>query len=189
MSTFAHRSPLRRLLAPGKALLVLMLAAGPVSAQETETYESEFFPFTLTYNSEVWGSRSTSSYDENEQLQLTARATVFFLQAFVANGDDAGDCIANAVQSVEASEQVENLAETDELTMPESPRRAEEVLMTYDLVPQGRENSVSFVQYVACVEMDRGESLLLVGIETRAGIYDEELEIINGILAGVEYER
>ena len=185
----ARPSRLQRLVAIGMIALSFILVASPVNAQETETYESEFFPFTLTYNSEVWGSRSTSSFEEQERLQLVARATTFFLQAFTADGDDAGDCIANAVKSVEASEAVENFEENDELTMPDGPRRAEEALMTYDLVPQGRENPVSFVQYVACVEMDGGESLLLVGIETRAGIYDEELEIINGILAGVEYER
>jgi len=185
----ARRSRLQRMLSIGMALLSLILVAGPAAAQETETYEGEFFPFTVTYNSEVWGSRSTSGFEDQERVQLTARATTFFLQAFPAEGDDATDCIANAVKSVETSDRVEGFEETDELTMPDGPRRAKEALMTYDLVPQGREDPVSFVQYVACMEMDGGDSLLLVGIETRAGIYDEELEIINGILAGVEYER
>ena len=182
-------SRLQRLLATAMAALTLVLAAGPAAAQETETYEGEFFPFTVTYNSEVWGSRSTSSFEEQERFQVVSRATVFFLQAVTADGDDSGDCIDNAVQSVDTSEQIENLEQTDELTMPDGPRRAEEALMTYDLAPRGRETPVAFVQYVACMEMDGGESLLLVGVETRAGIYDEELEIINDILAGVEYER
>jgi hypothetical protein len=186
MSILAHRSPLRRLPVVA-TLLALLLMAGPVSAQETETYESEFFPFTVTYNGEVWGSRSTSSFNDNEQLQLTARGTVFFLQAFPADGDDAEDCIANAVRSVERSDNVENVEENDELPVPDGPRGGEEALLTYELTLQGRENPVTFVQYVSCVELDR-DSLLLVGVETRAGIYEEELEIIDGILAGVEIE-
>lgn len=187
MSILVHRSPLRRWLTPGAALLALMLAFSPVSAQETETYESEYFPFTLTYNSDVWGSRSTSSFNSNEQLQLTARGTVFFLQAFPADRDDAEDCIANAVRSVERSDGVVNVEENDDLPLPDGPRGGEEALLTYELILQGRENPVTFVQYISCVELDE-ESLLLVGVETRAGIYEEELEIINGILDGVEIE-
>lgn len=186
----AHpRSLSRRLAVPALFLLTLLLAAGPAAAQETETYESEFFPFTLTYDSEVWGSRSTSSFEEQERLQLVAGASVFFLQAFPSDGDDAEACIANAVRSVERADQVENFEENDDLPMPDGPRRAEEALMTYELVLTGREEPVAFVQYIACMEMDGGDSLLLVGVETRAGIYEEELEIIDGILAGVEYER
>jgi len=168
-------------------LLALMLALSPVSAQETETYESEFFPVTVTYNGEIWGSRSTSSFNNNEQLQLTARGTVFFLQAFPADGDDAEDCIDNGVRSVEQSDGVENVEETDELPLPDGPSGGEEALLTYELILEGRENPVTFVQYINCVELDE-ESLLLVGVETRAGIYEEELEIINGILEGVEID-
>jgi hypothetical protein len=184
-----HRSSLRRFVTPAVLLLALVLAISPAAAQETDTYEGEFFPFTLTYNSDVWGSRSTSSFEEQERVQLVAGASVFFLQAFPAGNDDASDCIANALESVQNARQVENFEETDELPMADGPRRAEEALMTYELVLAGREEPVAFVQYIACMEMDGGDSLLLVGIETRAGIYEEELEIINGILAGVEYER
>ncbi len=182
-------SAMRRLLAPGALLLALTLLLTPASAQETETYESEFFPFTLTYDSDIWGSRSTSSFDDFEQVQLRSGATVFFLQALESGGDDAEACIANAIKSVERVEAVENVEETDDLPLPDGPRGAEEALLLYDYYPAGRENPVTMTQYIGCIEIDGGESLLLVGVETRAGIYEEELEIIDGILAGLEIDN
>jgi hypothetical protein len=184
---FSCRPRMLRFIAAGMAVLLLTLVAVPVAAQETETYESEFFPLSLTYDTEIWGSRSTSSFNTNEQVQLRSGATVFFLQAFESGGDDADECIASAIESVERVETVENVEETDEFPLPDGPRGGEEVVLTYDISLDGRENPVSMIQYVSCVELDE-ESLLLVGVETRAGIYEEELEIIDGILAGLEID-
>lgn len=165
-----------------------LLIASPAMAQsaQTKTYEGEFFPFSLTWNTEVWGSSSTSAFTGNEQFQISAGSTVFFLQAFDANGDDPRDCIASAVQSVDASDGVEGLEENDELPMPDNaPRGSNEVLLTYDLTLPGREAPVPFVQYLSCVAIG-DDALLLVGAETRQGIYEEEIEIIDDLLLGLD---
>jgi hypothetical protein len=167
-----------------------LLIVSPVMAQsaETKTYEGEFFPFSLTWDTDVWGSSSSSSFTGNEQIQISVGATVFFVQAFDANGDSERDCIAGAVQSVKATDGVEQLDENDELPLPDNaPSGSSEVLLTYDLTLPGREAPVSFVQYLSCVTMG-DDALLLVGVETRAGIYEEELEIIDGLLSGLKID-
>ena len=170
------------------AAMCALLIANPAMAQsaQTKTYEGEYFPFSLTWNTDVWGSLSTSAFTGNERVQVSAGATVFFLQAFDANGDDARDCIASAVQSVKAIDGVEQLEENDELPMPDNaPRGSNEVLLTYDLTLPGREAPVPFVQYLSCVAIG-DDALLLVGAETRQGIYEEEIEIIDDLLLGLD---
>jgi hypothetical protein len=175
------------LLAVAASALLVVSPAMAQSAQ-TKTYEGEFFPFSLTWNTDVWGSSSSSAFTGNEQVQITAGATVFFLQAFDAKGDDARDCIANAVQSVKAVDGVEQLEENDELPLPDNaPSGSNEVLLAYDLTLPGREAPVSFVQYLSCVAMG-DDALLLVGVETRQGIYEEEIEIIDSLLLGLEVD-
>lgn len=166
---------------------VATFSLGPiaVSAQEIRVYDGKFFPFAIIYDGDIWGNRSTTSFETNERLEVRAGATVFFLEAFPSQGQTAEECIDVAIRSVRQVETVENLAENDQLPLPDGPAAGEEVLLTYHFTPEGRESAVLMVQYVHCQELD-SESFLLMGIETRAGIYEEELEIINGILAGVE---
>src|SRR4051794_24742927 len=167
-----------------------LLIASPAIAQsaKTDTYEGEYFPFSLTWNTDVWGSSSSSAFTGNERVQVSAGATVFFVQAFDAKGDDARDCITNAIQSVETADGVEKLDENEELPLPDNaPNGSNEMLLTYDLTLPGREAPVSFVQYLSCVAIGN-DALLLVGAETRQGIYEEEIEIIDSLLLGLKVD-
>lgn len=157
------------------------------SAQESaeETWEADFFPVTVTYNGDLWGNRSTSSFEGNERFQVVARATAFTLQMFESDTVTEDTCLELYIESIEEIDGVANLAEADDLDVPTGIRGADDVLVGYEFQWPGRESTVPMLQYLSCQEIEEG-SFLLIGIETRAGIYEEEIEIIEAILAGVE---
>ncbi len=169
------------------SLLATVLPFASVAAQEDaeESWEADFFPVTVTYNGDLWGNRSTSSFEGNERFQVVARATVFTLQAFESDNVTAETCLDLYVESIAGIDGVSNLGEVDDRDLPDGIRGADDTLVGYDFQWPGRESTVPMLQYLSCQEIGEG-SLLLVGIETRAGIYDEELEIIEAILTGVE---
>lgn len=150
-----------------------------------ETWEADFFPVTVTYNSDLWGNRSTSSFEGNERFQVVARATAFTMQMFESDSVTEDTCLELYVESIGEIDGVSDLAETDEHDLPEGIRGADDVLVAYDFLWPGRESTVPMIQYLSCQEIGEG-SFVIIGVETRAGIYDEEIEIIEAILAGVE---
>lgn len=175
-------------------VFILMLAVLPffgmtarAQADDIETWEGEFFPIAITYNADLWQGRSVSRFETNERFQVTARATNFLMQAFESDDLDADQCLAAYIESIEEIEALSDLEDAEDLPMPEGLGDGAEVLVTYDFLWPGREQPVSMVQYLACHEIEPG-SLMLIGIETRAGIYEEELDIINALLAGIEID-
>lgn len=183
------RHSISKLLAVAIALSCLTSLGSGAHAQDEdiETWEAGFFPVSVTYNGDLWGNRSTSSFEGNERMQLSARATVFTLQAFSDNELDGVSCLMAYLNTIEAIEAVSNLEEFEIGEMPIGVRGADEILVKYDFLWPGREAPVPMVQYLSCQVIEPG-SLLLIGLETRAGIYDEEIEIMSAILDGVEID-
>lgn len=171
-------------------LLIVALPALPIAAQsdDEETWEAKFFPVTVTYTKGLWGNRTTSSFEGNERFQVVARATSFTMQLFTRDDLTNSDCLDGYLESIEAIDRVSNLIEFEDGEYPAGLPGAADVLVSYDFLWSGRETPVPMIQYVMCQEIEPG-SMLLIGIETRAGIYEEEIEIIDGILAGVEINR
>jgi hypothetical protein len=174
-----------------RALLLTIVAlpvlAGVARAQDEriETWEAEFFPIAITYNADLWQGRSVSSFNTNERFQVTARATNFLMQAFEEADMDADACLTAYLSSIEEVDGVSNFVEAENLPLPDGLDEGAEILVSYDFLWEGREQPVAMIQYLSCHEIKPG-SLMLIGIETRAGIYEEEIEIIETILAGVE---
>ncbi len=166
------------------AFLALPLSIVNAQSNDLDTWEAEFFPVSVSYDGDLWKNRSTSSFDAKERFQITARATVFTLQAFDNDTLDGESCLSAYIDSIADIDGVSTMEENDTLDMPTGLRGASDTLVTYEFLWPGRETSVPMVQYLSCQRLDEG-SLLLIGIETRAGIYDEEIEIINAILDGV----
>lgn len=169
-------------------LVSLPVVAGGANAQDEriETWEAEFFPISITYNADLWQGRSVSTFNTNERFQVTARATNFLLQAFEEEKMDAAQCLDAYLISIQQIDGVSDLVQTGDAPLPDGIEGGAEVLVSYDFLWEGRESPVAMIQYLSCHELEPG-SLVLIGIETRAGIYEEELEIINAILAGVEF--
>ncbi|MCC6704965.1 MAG: hypothetical protein IT334_08800 [Thermomicrobiales bacterium] len=165
-------------------LMSLLTASANAQPVEPETWEAESFPVSVTYDRALWGGRSTSSFEGNERMQITARATVFTLQLFEREGMDAAACLEGYLDSIARVDGVSDFAEDEERDYPDGIRGAEDILVSYDFLWPGRSEAVGMVQYLTCQEIEPGR-LMLIGVETRAGIYDEEIEIIDGILSGV----
>ena len=172
------------LVALAIAIAALPLLSATAQDPADEVWEADFFPITVTYNGDLWGNRSTSSFEGNERFQVVARATVFTPQALETDIEEA-DCLDVYIESISSIAGVADLDEVTDRALPAAIRGADVALVGYDFLWPGREDSVPMLQYLSCQAIGEG-SLLLIGIETREGIYDEELEIIDAILAGVE---
>jgi len=183
------RHSIPRLLALVIALSCLTSFGAGARAQDdaTETWEAEFFPISVTYNSDLWSGRSTSSFEGNVRMQLSSRATAFTLQAFNNDELNGATCLSTYLETIEEIEEVSNMEEVEDGEMPIGLRGADEMLVSYDFLWPGREEPVAMIQYLSCQEIEPG-SLMLIGLETRAGIYEEEIEIMNAILDGVEID-
>jgi hypothetical protein len=107
------------------------------------------------------------------------------MQLFDHDTFDGEACLVDYIATISKLDGVSNFADAESLDLPTGLPDAAEALVIYDFQWPGREETVAMVQHLSCLEIEPGR-LMLIGIETRAGIYNEEIEIIDGILAGVE---
>jgi hypothetical protein len=167
-------------------VLVIMLAliggrALSAAAQdaEIETYASEQYDFSLEWNTDLWSSYSTSSFDDQESIWLSTGTVTVQLDLAAADGT-VRDCVADAVTAAQGTPEFLEPAATDDLTMPAALKGSKATTLTYGMLLEGRTNPVSYGRYLACVSVSP-DGMLLIQVEIRTGIWDEELEVVDDL--------
>lgn len=188
---FINRGP-RLLLTFILMFVTLPLLASPAATQddeesEMELWEAKSYPITITYNSDIWKGRTSTRFNTTERFETSAGSTIFRMQAFTeASITDEQACVTSWLDNLASTEGTANLSRNTDDDLPEGIG-GEEGLVTYEQLLEGREAPVLMTQYIAC-QIFEDDVIVLITIDTRAGIYAEEIEIMNGILSGVAFD-
>jgi hypothetical protein len=171
-----------RICAVVVALLLLGRGPGLAAAQDDEikTYASEQYDFTLEWNTDLWSSYSTSSFDDQESIWLSTGTVTVQLDLAAAGDRTVRDCVADAVTAVQGTPEFLEPSATDDLSAPAALKGSKSTMLTYGMVLDGRTNPVSFGRYLACVPVSP-DGMLLIQVEIRTGIWDEEIEVVDDL--------
>jgi hypothetical protein len=175
------RTGSRFLLLAAVLFLVGAHAAGArAQVDDVKIYTSEQYDFSLKWNTEVWRSYSTSSSGDQESIWISTDTVTVQIDLAPAKKQTAQSCVDDAVTGVQQTKGILQPVETKDLAAPDTLKGSKSIILKYPKFLDGRTTTVNFGRYIACVPVSPN-GMALIQVEIRAGIWGEELEVVNDL--------
>lgn len=175
-------------LAIGLATLAMMgVLVAPANAQEEpdiKTYVGETYDFSLEWDRDVWNSSTSVSFGDQESVSVSTGTTTVEIVAGPAAGQSVQDCIDTAVEDIQDTPEYLDPEIVNDIETP-GDAGDDGVTMVYGELLDGRESPVEIGRYITCAPVF-DDGMLLIQVDTRLGIWGEEIEIVDALLATLE---
>jgi len=174
--------------------LVVMLAGGfaaPAMAQDEEpdidTYVSDAYDFSIEWDQNLWNSSSSVSFGDQESLTISNGVTTVSFNLSPASGQSVAECTDLAVSDIESNPDFLEPKAVNNLEVPGPLGSDDGVTLVYRELLEGRTSPVEIGAYVTCQPVTI-DGMLLIQVETRLGIWGEEMEIVEALLETMDAE-
>lgn len=175
---------MKRLAVSLSAVMLAGTLAVPVMAQDDEpdmdSYISDAYDFSVEWDRDVWNSSSSASFNDQESFWISNGVTNVSFTIAPAGGQTVDECVEVAVSDIESTPEYIEPEIVNDIEIP-GARDDEGVTMVYGELLDGRESPVEVGLYLTCTPVGP-DGMLLIQVDSRLGIWGEEIEIVEALL-------
>lgn len=164
-------------------------AQGEDSTIDENTYTGFNFDWSIEWDEDIWVEPSDDNTGGSDFLSLTsaddqplALVTIFGIEAFSGDPDECATGYADELLS--GRDNIEDVAEAEDLDLPRVPRDQANAAYTYTLTTAS--GDVDAVDYVECQTLVEDEAVILAAVTTTPDDFDGAVEIFQDLLGDIE---
>lgn len=179
-------------------MLLGLLAAGvrTASAQDDEsglddnTFTGPNFGWSVEWDEDVWSFDEEDNSGGGDFAALSTVEDPFAIARFFGIEEFAGDpedCVAGYEDVISGNDANDDVAESDEFVLPETPDGGEATTYTYTSTTD--DGDIDLIEYVACQTLVEGEAVLIFTILTIPDVFEDLIPTIDDLVAEIVIEE